>query len=83
MALVTRSLAPGSKTPRYFEQVLKLAERMDSGMLDIVLPDGQRVSLKGEKPGPSVELTVHNPELFARIIRQGVLGFAEGYLDGD
>ena len=83
MAQVTKSVAPGSKTPRYFDQVLKLAERMDSGMLDIVLPDGQRVSLKGEKPGPSVELTVHNPELFARIIRQGVLGFAEGYLDGD
>ena len=83
MAQLVSGPAPGSSTPRYFDQVLKLAQRMDSGMLDIVLPDGQRVSLKGDKPGPKVELTVHNPEMFSRIIRQGVLGFAEGYLDGD
>jgi cyclopropane-fatty-acyl-phospholipid synthase len=68
--------------PRYFTQVVGLAGQLNNGRLDVVLDDGRRFRLEGPNPGPVAEVHVHNPDVFARLIREGDMGFAEAYLDG-
>lgn len=68
--------------PRYFAQALKKLARMQHGRIDITLPDGRVFRAEGPKPGPVAHLHVHDRDLFARLIREGDLGFSEAYLDG-
>lgn len=67
--------------PRYFARVFEVACNMPNGRLDFVLPDGRRFRAEGQNAGPIAELHVHNPEIFARLVREGDLGFCEAYLD--
>ncbi|WP_225029570.1 SAM-dependent methyltransferase [Xinfangfangia pollutisoli] len=69
--------------PRYFAQVFAAASRLGAGRLDFRLPDGRLFRATGPAAGPQAEITVQNPDLFARLIRDGELGFCEAYLDGD
>lgn len=71
-----------SDLPRYFKQAFQTAQRLEHGRLDIKLEDGRVFRTEGARPGPVAEFTVHNPDLFARIIREGDLGFCDAYLDG-
>ncbi|MBC7156673.1 MAG: class I SAM-dependent methyltransferase [Rhodobacteraceae bacterium] len=68
--------------PRYFAQVFAVARRMARGRLDFVLPDGRRFRAEGRAPGAVAEVHVADPDIFARLIREGDLGFCEAYLDG-
>ncbi|GAB1380180.1 class I SAM-dependent methyltransferase [Pararhodobacter aggregans] len=68
--------------PRYFKPVFAQLGRMGRGRLDVILPDGRRFRAQGEKPGLAAEITVHNADAFARLIREGELGFADAYLEG-
>ncbi|SDX22627.1 SAM-dependent methyltransferase [Roseicitreum antarcticum] len=68
--------------PRYFARAFDLAGRINKGRLDLVLPDGRRFRVEGEKPGFVAEIDIHNVEVFARLIRDGDLGFSEAYMDG-
>jgi len=68
--------------PRYFAPVFDKVLRIPRGRVDILLPDGRRFRAEGKEPGYVAELVVHNPDLFARLIREGDLGFSEAYLDG-
>ena len=68
--------------PRYFPQAFEVARRMEHGRLDMVLPDGRRFRTEGAKPGPVAEIDIHDPDIFARLIREGDLGFCEAYLEG-
>lgn len=68
--------------PRYFSQVFDLLKEIPKGQLDIVLPDGRIFRARGEQPGYVAQLDVHNVDVFARLIREGDLGFSESYLDG-
>ncbi|MGY6632739.1 MAG: class I SAM-dependent methyltransferase [Alkalilacustris sp.] len=68
--------------PRYFTQVMGLAGGLANGRLDVVLDDGRRFRLEGANPGPVAEVRIHNPDVFARLIREGDMGFCEAYLDG-
>ena len=68
--------------PRYFARVFAMARTMTYGRLDFVLPDGRVFRAEGSQPGPVAELHLHNPDLFARLIREGDLGFCEAYMDG-
>jgi cyclopropane-fatty-acyl-phospholipid synthase len=76
------STAGQRNLPRYFSQVFAIAQSMNHGRLDIVLPDGRRFRAEGKLPGPVAEVTFHDPDVFARLIREGDLGFSEAYLDG-
>jgi cyclopropane-fatty-acyl-phospholipid synthase len=67
--------------PRYFTQVHRMLHKMEAGRLDIVLPDGRRFRSDGAKPGPVAQIDVHHPDLFARLIREGDLGFSDAYLE--
>ncbi|MGB5067841.1 MAG: cyclopropane-fatty-acyl-phospholipid synthase family protein [Albidovulum sp.] len=68
--------------PRYFAQVYRVSSEIRHGRLDFVLEDGRRFRVEGTEPGPVAEIRVHDPDVFARLIREGDLGFCEAYLDG-
>ncbi|MDZ4068956.1 MAG: cyclopropane-fatty-acyl-phospholipid synthase family protein [Tabrizicola sp.] len=68
--------------PRYFATAFETAARLGEGRLDFVLPDGRRFRIEGKAPGIAAEVRVVNPDLFARLVREGDLGFCDGYLDG-
>ncbi|MGQ0564230.1 MAG: class I SAM-dependent methyltransferase [Gemmobacter sp.] len=69
--------------PRYFAPVFTLADAtIHHGRLDMVLPDGRRFRAGGRGPGPVAAVEVHNPDLFARLIRDGDLGFSDAYVEG-
>ncbi|WP_371060281.1 class I SAM-dependent methyltransferase [Rhodosalinus sp. 5P4] len=68
--------------PLYFARVFAMACRMNNGRADFVLPDGRRFRAEGRNPGPVAELHVHDPDIFARLLRDGDLGFAEAYFEG-
>jgi cyclopropane-fatty-acyl-phospholipid synthase len=67
--------------PRYFTRVFAMAQEMNNGRVDFVMPDGRTFRADGKQPGHVAELRVHNPDLFARLIREGDLGFCDAYLD--
>jgi cyclopropane-fatty-acyl-phospholipid synthase len=69
--------------PRYFIRVFSMAQQMQHGRVDFVLPDGRIFRAEGAKPGHVAELHIHTDDLFARLIREGDLGFCDAYLDGD
>ena len=68
--------------PRYFARVFDLVGKLKSGRVDFILPDGRRFRAEGSKPGPVAEVTINNPDVFARLVREGDLGFCDAYLDG-
>ncbi len=68
--------------PRYFGRVLELVRGMECGRLDMRLPDGRVFRAEAKNPGPVAEIEIHNPDAFARLIREGDLGFSDAYLDG-
>ena len=67
--------------PRYFSRVFSMAQRTNTGRLDFVLGDGRTFRVEGPNPGPVAEVHIHNDDLFARLIREGDLGFCDAYLD--
>ena len=67
--------------PRYFARVFGMAQGMNTGRVDFVLDDGRIFRAEGRNPGPVSEVHIHNPDLFARLIREGDLGFCDAYLD--
>ncbi len=71
-----------SRLPRYFAQVFDTAKKANNGRLDFVMPDGRRFRAESSKYGPVAELVIHNPDSFARLVREGDLGFCDAYLDG-
>ena len=68
--------------PRYFARVMGMATSLRYGRIDFVLPDGRRFRAEAPNAGPVAELHIHNGDLFARLIREGDLGFCDAYLDG-
>jgi cyclopropane-fatty-acyl-phospholipid synthase len=68
--------------PRYFGPAFEAISRIQRGRLDFRLPDGRIFRAEGREPGPATLIEVHNPDIFARLIREGDLGFCEGYVEG-
>lgn len=68
--------------PRFFGPVFDLVRRMDHGRLEITLPDGRIFRHDGAGAGPTVELRIHDPAVFARLVREGDLGFCDAYIEG-
>ena len=68
--------------PRYFARVFNLVGKLNTGRVDFILPDGRRFRAEGANPGPVAEVKINNPDVFARLVREGDLGFSDAYLDG-
>ena len=71
-----------SGLPRYFLAAHAVASKLGEGRLDFIVPDGRRFRIEGDRPGIAAEISIHNPDLFARMLREGDLGFSDAYLDG-
>ena len=81
-ATVKTTTAGERNLPRYFAPAFAQAQNIRHGRLDVRLPDGRRFRVEGDAPGPVAEFDVHEPDLFARLIREGDMGFSDAYLDG-
>jgi cyclopropane-fatty-acyl-phospholipid synthase len=68
--------------PRWFPTLFGLLDRLDSGAVEVRLPDGRLFTARGAAPGPTGRIDVHNPEIFPAMVRHGDLAFPEGYMDG-
>src|SRR6056297_1958016 len=80
--MIATSTEGQSDLPRYFARVFAIARTIRRGRIDLHLPDGRVFRAEGAEPGPVAEAHVHDPDIFARLIRDGDLGFCEGYVDG-
>ena len=80
--MMLTSVKNQTNLPRYFARVFEVAQSLENGRLDFVLDDDRIFRVEGRHPGPVAAIEVHNPDLFARLIREGDLGFLEAYLDG-
>lgn len=78
---VLRTTSGQQDLPRWFQTVFTVLKGMRAGRLEIQLPDGRLFRAEGSEPGPSGRMNVRNPGVFARIVREGELGFAEAYMD--
>jgi cyclopropane-fatty-acyl-phospholipid synthase len=58
---------------------LRFLERIDSGRLHVELPSGSRLAFG--PGGTEAEIVFHDWRAFGRILRDGDIGFAEGFLD--
>jgi len=79
---ILRSTEGQTGLPRYFAQAFAVVCKLKNGRLDFVLRDGRRFRAEGDGPGPVAEIHVHDDDIFARLIREGDLGFCEAYLEG-
>ena len=79
---VLTSVEGQSNLPRYFALAFKSLQSARKGTLDIVLPDQRVFRVAAPDPEPRAEIHVHDQDAFARLIREGDLGFSEAYLDG-
>ncbi|MEL6551615.1 MAG: cyclopropane-fatty-acyl-phospholipid synthase family protein [Pseudomonadota bacterium] len=68
--------------PRYFKQVFELAKVAQNGRLDVRLPDDRVFRHDTRRPGPVAEVVIHDQDVFARMVREGQLGFCDAYLEG-
>ncbi|WP_282096829.1 SAM-dependent methyltransferase [Epibacterium ulvae] len=68
--------------PRYFTHVFRAVSQMETGQLDIHLQDGRIFRAIGQRPGPAADLHIHHSDCFARLVREGDLGFSDAYLEG-
>lgn len=76
-------LPPTARLPAPLRPILRAADRMKSGTLTVILPNGHRLMVRGQEPGPVAELHLHRNRLFRRVLLGGHVAFAEAYMDGD
>ena len=81
-ALNARRTTPARRTgmPLAARTALGFLERLDTGRLHVGLPDGSQASFG--PGGLEADIEFHDWAAFGRILRDGDIGFAEGFLDG-
>jgi len=67
---------PGLRLLMYMLKGLRI------GRLEVTLPNGERREFTGAEPGPHGVLHIKNRKLIGYVLRNGEVGFGEGYLDG-
>lgn len=72
-----------SGLPLEVKLALQVAARLAIGQLTVTLPDGRGLVFRGAEPGPQATLVVNDLRFARRILRDGDIGVAEGFLYGD
>ena len=68
---------------RFFQKiVLGILNRFQRGQIKVILANGETI-LIGDGKGLSVDLKIHNPDFFKKVVLYGDIGFGEAYCDGD
>jgi cyclopropane-fatty-acyl-phospholipid synthase len=69
---------------RLAKQVLnRWTQRLETGTLDVLWPDGMAWRQTGNHSGPTAEIKVKVPRFVRRVASGGALSFADSYIDGD
>ncbi len=58
---------------------LRALQHVQSGSLQVTLPNGQQYQFTGSQPGPQAVLQIHDNRVIRNLIWQGDIGFAEDY----
>ena len=66
----------------FLRTLLSILNRLESGSMEVQLPDGHVVRAEGGKPGPDGRVAVAHPKFLPRLFREGHLGFGEMFVDG-
>jgi cyclopropane-fatty-acyl-phospholipid synthase len=69
-------IGPGLRLLMYMLRGLRI------GRLDVTLPNGATRTFAGTEPGPHGVLNIRSRKLVGHVLRNGEVGFGEGYLDG-
>jgi cyclopropane-fatty-acyl-phospholipid synthase len=69
--------------PRVVRLALGYGSKLQHGTLDVTLPDGRKVRLGGNGPGPAAAMKVYDFGFASRLLRGGDIGIAEAYLRGE
>jgi cyclopropane-fatty-acyl-phospholipid synthase len=69
-------IGPGLRLLMYMLKGLRI------GRLDVTLPNGETRNFAGTEPGPHGVLHIRSRKLVGHVLRNGEVGFGEGYLDG-
>jgi cyclopropane-fatty-acyl-phospholipid synthase len=73
-----------NRTPRGASMLMRLlAANWTFGRLTLTLPNGERHHLDGAEPGPAAILEIHDYSFARRVLANGDIGFAEGYMAGE
>lgn len=78
----TPALIAGLKAPASFKAACVAALNLREGRCVMILPDGRRLAF-GDADTPEVVLQVKSWAFAARIVRNGDIGLAEGYMAGE
>ncbi|QTN18551.1 class I SAM-dependent methyltransferase [Brevundimonas sp. AJA228-03] len=72
------------RTPRVFSLLIRLlSANWTYGLLTLTLPNGEVHRLEGETPGPHAVMTVLDYRFAGRVLANGDIGYAEGYIAGE
>jgi cyclopropane-fatty-acyl-phospholipid synthase len=74
---------PTARLPARLKPLIRAKDRFKTGTITVVLPNGHKMTIRGEEPGPTAELHLHRRRFFRRVLMGGHLAFAEAYIDGD
>lgn len=69
--------------PARAQMVMRSLVQMDRGNLELMIPDGRTLVIRGREAGPSASVTLHNWNLPQQAITGGTIAVAESYMDGD
>ena len=79
--MILTSTKGQSNLPRYFGPVFDILCNIPRGRIDIELPDGRVFRAEGKAAGYVTAISIRNKDIFARLIREGDLGFMESYME--
>ena len=69
--------------PARARTALSAVMSLPRGLLDVRIPDGRRLLVGDNAPGPQATLVLNNWKLPSRAFSGGSIGVAESYVDGD
>ena len=76
------SMGEEKHLPRWFETFFSVLQRLETGAIEVALPDGRVFAVHGEQSGPVGRIDVANPDFFTRMARDGEIGFPEMFMEG-
>jgi len=76
------SIKDQANLPRYFRRIFKILLNLKVGSVEVKLPDERIFKVVGETNGLNARIDIIDPDCFARLVRDGDIGFMEAYMDG-
>jgi cyclopropane-fatty-acyl-phospholipid synthase len=75
-------LTPNSSIGFGLRLLMYMFKGLRFGRLEVTLPNGERREFAGAEPGPHGVLHIKSNKLIGYVLKNGEVGFGEGYLDG-